>query len=56
MPAGGGMMGNLTEFERYLDHLCEVLGHVDRSTGLKDYCRGLMLPIGRKRRTAGGLF
>jgi len=41
-------MGNLAEFEHYLEHLCEVLGHVDRSTGLKDYCRGLMLPIARK--------
>ena len=36
------------EFERYLEHLCEVLGRSDRSTGLKDYCRGLMLPIARK--------
>ena len=41
-------MGNLAEFEHYLEHLCEVLGHVDRSTNLKDYCRGLMLPIARK--------
>ncbi len=41
-------MGNLAELERYLDYLCEVLGRVDRSTGLKDYCRGLMLPIARK--------
>jgi len=41
-------MGSLAEFEHYLDHLCEVLGRVDRGTGLKDYCRGLMLPIARK--------
>jgi SRSO17 transposase len=41
-------MENLAEFERYLDHLCEVLHRVERSTGLKDYCRGLMLPIARK--------
>jgi len=41
-------MGNLAGFEHYLEHLCEVLGHVDRSAGLKDYCRGLMLPIARK--------
>jgi SRSO17 transposase len=41
-------MGNLAELERYLDNLCEVLGRVDRGTGLKDYCRGLMLPIARK--------
>jgi len=41
-------MGNLAEFEHYLEHLCEVLGRVDRSIGLKDYCGGLMLPISRK--------
>ena len=41
-------MENLAEFEQYLDHLCEGLGRVERSTGLKDYCRGLMLPIARK--------
>ena len=41
-------MGNLAELDHYLEHLCEVLGNVDRSTGLKDYCRGLMLPIARK--------
>lgn len=41
-------MGNLAELERYLDYLCEVLGRVDRGAGLKDYCRGLMLPIARK--------
>ena len=41
-------MGNLTEFEGYLAHLCEALGHVDRNISLKDYCRGLMLPIQRK--------
>ena len=41
-------MGNEAEFERYLEHLCEVLGRTERSTGLKDYCRGLMLPIARK--------
>jgi SRSO17 transposase len=41
-------MANLAEFEQYLDHLCEVLRRVERSTGLKDYCRGLMLPIARK--------
>ena len=41
-------MGNDAEFERYLEHLCEVLGRAERGTGLKDYCRGLMLPIARK--------
>jgi len=41
-------MENLAVFEYYLDHLCEVLHRAERSTGLKDYCRGLMLPIARK--------
>lgn len=36
------------EFEGYLEYLCEALGHKDRHVGLKDYCRGLMLPLERK--------
>lgn len=36
------------DLQRYLDHLCEALGHQDRNTGLKDYCKGLMLQIERK--------
>lgn len=36
------------EFEGYLEYLCEGLGHRDRHVALKDYCRGLMLPIERK--------
>ena len=36
------------EFEGYLGHVCEALGHRDRHAALKDYCRGLMLPIERK--------
>lgn len=38
--SGGSVMENLAEFEHYLEHLCEVLGHVDRSSVLEDYCRG----------------
>jgi SRSO17 transposase len=41
-------MDDLTEFDFYLEHLCNGLGHKDRNTGLQDYCRGLMLPIQRK--------
>lgn len=41
-------MPKLSEYERYMDHLCEVLGHADRRTGFSDYSRGLMLPIERK--------
>jgi len=36
------------ELESYLERLADVLGHVDRRTGLMDYCRGVMLPIKRK--------
>ena len=30
-------MGNLSEFETYLQHLCEALGHTDRNVGLNAY-------------------
>jgi SRSO17 transposase len=35
-------------FERYMGHLAEGLGHLDRHAGLNDYCTGLMLPLARK--------
>jgi SRSO17 transposase len=41
-------MPKLAEFERYIDQLCEVLGHQDRHAGFAAYSRGLMLPIERK--------
>ncbi len=41
-------MSNLEDFEQYLDELCATLHRAERSTGLKDYCRGLMLPLARK--------
>ena len=41
-------MESLAEFEHYLEHQCEFLGHVDRSIGLKDYCRELIVPIEHK--------
>jgi len=41
-------MASLAEFDRYMAHLCEGLGHADRHRSLLDYCGGLMLPIGRK--------
>lgn len=41
-------MGNLADLDDYLEHLCMALGHADRRVSLKDYCRGLMLPIARK--------
>lgn len=44
----GGLMELQEEFEGYLGHVCAALGHQDRHAALKDYCRGLMLPIERK--------
>lgn len=41
-------MADLAEFERYMDHLCGLLGHADRRAAFLDYSRGLMLPIERK--------
>lgn len=41
-------MADLAEFERYMNHLCELLGHADRRAAFLDYSRGLMLPIERK--------
>ena len=36
------------EFNRYMAHLSERLGHADRHAGLSGYCTGLMLPLSRK--------
>ena len=36
------------EFNRYVAHLSEGLGHADRHAGLRGYCTGLMLPLSRK--------
>ncbi len=36
-------------FGAYLEALAEVIGHADRAAALRDYCRGLLLPGGRKR-------
>ena len=41
-------METFKEFERYIAHLSEGLGHADRHAGLKGYCTGLMLPLARK--------
>ena len=41
-------MADLAEFERYMEHLCGLLGHADRRAAFLDYSRGLMLPIERK--------
>ena len=41
-------MSATQRFERYMAHLAEGLGHVDRHAGLNDYCTGLMLPLSRK--------
>ena len=41
-------MEELGEFERYMAHLSEGLGHTDRHAGLRGYCTGLMAPLKRK--------
>jgi SRSO17 transposase len=41
-------MGASERFDRYMNHLAEGLGHLDRHAGLKGYCTGLMLPLARK--------
>ena len=41
-------MDTFKEFNRYISHLSEGLGHADRRAGLSGYCTGLMLPLTRK--------
>jgi len=41
-------MDTAKEFNRYVAHLSERLGHADRHAGLSGYCTGLMLPLSRK--------
>ena len=41
-------MEELREFDRYMEHLSEGLGHSDRHAGLRGYCTGLMAPLKRK--------
>lgn len=41
-------MNAAQEFNRYIEHLSEGLGHADRHAGLSGYCTGLMLPLSRK--------
>jgi SRSO17 transposase len=41
-------MDDLQEFEQYMGHLSEGLGHADRHAGLLGYCTGLMSPLSRK--------
>jgi SRSO17 transposase len=36
------------EFENYLEHLSQELGHADRHAGLRGYCTGLVMPLARK--------
>ena len=35
-------------FEAYVEALIGVIGHADRAAPLRDYCRGLLLPVARK--------
>src|SRR6201987_2065459 len=42
------MKEDVDEFDAYLNHLAQSLGHADRHAGLKGYCSGLVLPLSRK--------
>ncbi|MBK3824308.1 transposase, partial [Paraburkholderia aspalathi] len=42
------MREDIDEFDAYLNHLAQALGHADRHAGLKGYCSGLVLPLSRK--------
>src|SRR5580700_372366 len=42
------MADDLDEFDAYLDHLAQELGHANRHAGLKGYCSGLVMPLSRK--------
>lgn len=41
-------MTSADEFEQYLEHLSQALGHADRRAGLRGYCTGLLQPLVRK--------
>ena len=41
-------MDTIERFDRYLAHLAEGLGHLDRHAGLRGYCTGLIQPLVRK--------
>ena len=41
-------MDDLLEFQHYMAHLNDALGHADRHAGLRGYCTGLMSPLARK--------
>ena len=42
------VMEDLKDFEQYMAHLSEGLGHADRHAGLRGYTTGLMSPLQRK--------
>jgi len=42
------MKEDVDEFDAYLNHLAQTLGHADRHSGLKGYCSGLVMPLSRK--------
>lgn len=41
-------MAKLSDLEKYMEYVCDALGHADRRVGFSDYGRALMLPIERK--------
>jgi SRSO17 transposase len=40
--------GSEGRFSAYVEGLASVIGHADRAKPLRDYCVGLMMPVGRK--------
>jgi SRSO17 transposase len=52
---GGSNEGSEARFAGYVEALGAVLGHADRQEPVRDYCLGLLMPIGtQERRTDGG--
>jgi SRSO17 transposase len=45
---GGSSEGGEARFAAYVEALGAVLGHADRQEPMRDYCRGLLMPIERK--------
>src|ERR1700676_251578 len=43
-----GAKGIESRFSRYVQGLVSVIGHADRAGPLRDYCTGLVMPVGRK--------
>ena len=45
---GGSSEGSEARFAAYVEALGAVLGHADRQAPMRDYCLGLLMPIGAR--------